>query len=135
MFRCFDVSAANRGQPCLGRRRAKQRNPRDVVSGIGRKTFLLILKDFCRCLTDFSQLYLLHVGNFQKVLVWSFGLVAARAAVDIEEKIGGGRGESDQCLQCGGGHGGASCTCWWYSLCHFPYRQHDEKTGSDHVDC
>jgi len=56
----FNVSAANRGQPCLGRRRAKQRNPRDVVSGIGRKTFLLILKDFCRCLTDFSQLYLLH---------------------------------------------------------------------------
>ena len=28
--------------------------------------FFCFLKDFRRCLTDFSQLYLLHVGNFQK---------------------------------------------------------------------
>ena len=26
-------------------------------------------------------------------------------------------------------------TCRWYSLCHFPYRQHYEHTCSDHVDC
>ena len=26
-------------------------------------------------------------------------------------------------------------TCWWYSLCTFQSRQHDENTGSDHVDC
>jgi len=22
-------------------------------------------------------------------------------------------------------------TCWWYSLCNFQYRPHDEQTGSD----
>ena len=27
------------------------------------------------------------------------------------------------------------CTCWWYSLCHFQYRQHYEQTCSGHVDC
>ena len=27
------------------------------------------------------------------------------------------------------------CTCWWYSLCTFQYRQHYEKTCSDHFDC
>ena len=27
------------------------------------------------------------------------------------------------------------CTCWWYSLCTFQYRQHYEQTGSDHFDC
>jgi hypothetical protein len=26
-------------------------------------------------------------------------------------------------------------TCWWYSLCNFQYRQHDEHTGPYHVDC
>ena len=28
-----------------------------------------------------------------------------------------------------------SCTCWWYSLCTFQYRQHDEQTCSGHFDC
>jgi hypothetical protein len=28
-----------------------------------------------------------------------------------------------------------SCTCWWYSLCNFQYRQHYENTCSDHFDC
>ena len=29
---------------------------------------------------------------------------------------------------------GLDDTCWWYSLCNFPYRQHYEHTGSDHFD-
>ena len=29
---------------------------------------------------------------------------------------------------------GLCCTCWWYSLCNFQYRQHYENTGSDHFD-
>ena len=28
-----------------------------------------------------------------------------------------------------------SCTCWWYSLCNFQYRQHYENTCSYNVDC
>ena len=27
------------------------------------------------------------------------------------------------------------CTCWWYSLCTFQYRQHYEKTGSYNFEC
>ena len=27
------------------------------------------------------------------------------------------------------------CTCWLYSLCNFPYRQHYENTCSYNVDC
>ena len=27
------------------------------------------------------------------------------------------------------------CTCWWYSLCNFQYRQHYEHTGSYNLDC
>jgi len=27
------------------------------------------------------------------------------------------------------------CTCWWYFLCNFQYRQHYEKAYSDHFDC
>ena len=26
-------------------------------------------------------------------------------------------------------------TCWWYSLCNFPYRQQNENTCSYHFDC
>ena len=27
------------------------------------------------------------------------------------------------------------CTCWWYSLCNFQYRQHYENTCSYNVEC
>ena len=29
----------------------------------------------------------------------------------------------------------STSTSWWYSLCHFQYRQYYEKTGSDHFAC
>ena len=29
---------------------------------------------------------------------------------------------------------GLYCTCWWYSLCNFQYRQHCENTCWDHVE-
>ena len=28
-----------------------------------------------------------------------------------------------------------SCTCWWYSLCNFQYRQHYENTCSYNFEC
>jgi hypothetical protein len=30
---------------------------------------------------------------------------------------------------------GIYCTCWWYSLCNFQYRQHYENTCSYNFDC
>ena len=30
---------------------------------------------------------------------------------------------------------GICCTCWWYSLCDFQYRQHYDHTCSYHFDC
>ena len=30
---------------------------------------------------------------------------------------------------------GLCYTCWWYSLCNFPYRQHYENTCSYNFDC
>jgi len=53
-----------------------------TTDGLGKKgnpSVFLNLKDFCRCLTDFSQLYLLHWGfrNFEIKGVWH-GFIAAR---------------------------------------------------------
>ena len=53
-----------------------------TTDGLGKKgnpSVFLNLKDFCRCLTDFSQLYLLHWGfrNFEIKGVWH-GSIAAR---------------------------------------------------------
>jgi hypothetical protein len=35
----------------------------------------------------------------------------------------------------GGGKIIVYCTCWWYSLCNFQYRQHYENTCSYNFDC